>query len=919
MRIDAPIFTGSFSLNGSTLQNLSAVSTTGSNTFVGNQNVQGYISASALTGSIDFTNLTNSPTLVSGSSQVVNILSSLNTVTASFTPRITNLESKSASVDISITNINSVTASNITRLTNLESTSASVDISITNINSVTTSFTPRISNLESKSSSVDISISNINSVTASNIARLSNLETKSSSVDISITNINSYTSSQDTKNTTLGSYTGSNDTKWTSIGNLTGSYATTGSNTFFGTQTYSGSVYIANDLIVQGSSSIQYISASSVSIGTNIVQLNTANPSVRFAGLTMIDSGSIGGSGSFLYDSLQDEFIFVHRGNGTNITSSHFVLGPETYDSLGNETYLTNNRLPKGTGKEHLVDSCIYHDNNTTCIYNGALVINSNCQFIFGTTPADFTFNVGTTCVGTNAAIAQFYNNDYTAGTRGFIRVRNSANINSTTSAYFGQGQDQKTYFYNNDPSRPGDIVITNTGKVGIGISSPNSQLHISSFDCVQTTTLATAYTAAKFRLDTYCGSGQGISMGNITGYQQYIQAQYSNLTTTNPLMLNPFGGIVGIGTDTNNPTGQKLFIQSNNDQAGITMYNSYDCNMWALATGTTGINNKGFAIRDEINNATRLQIDNCGNVGIGTLSPGGRLDVVTCSNSTQNFYLRNTSNLDASSRAYFNVVAGNTSLSLLALAGGGSCGGTYIAGTTGADMYFQQSQGGTVNMIIKSDGKVGIGTSSPAGFLEIKCAQNTYNRIVACFEASYTSGFAFSDLNGGIKYDAGSNVFCIYSTYPNYGGVMVQTGASQRMLITSCGSVNIGTLATGKHNVEIGDIKDGPGGFAYCYFLVAQGTWATFACVTNNDANVITDITYVNNNDSNRSGVFVARWAYNGTCAGLYIVSCLWNDSQNINQFGLRNNGGALQICLGGGANGYRVQARTQGARATG
>jgi hypothetical protein len=71
--------------------------------------------------------------------------------------------------------------------------------------------------------------------------------------------------------------------------------ATTGSNTFFGTQTFSGSVYIANDLIVQGSSSIQYISASSVSIGTNIVQLNTANPSVRYAGLTIIDSGSVGG------------------------------------------------------------------------------------------------------------------------------------------------------------------------------------------------------------------------------------------------------------------------------------------------------------------------------------------------------------------------------------------------------------------------------------------------------------------------------------------------------------------------------------------------------------------------------------------------------------------------------------------------
>jgi hypothetical protein len=139
----------------------------------------------------------------------------------------------------------------------------------------------------------------------------------------------------------LNQFTASNDN--TSLNSKTGSYATTGSNTFFGTQTYSGSVYIANDLIVQGSSSIQYITGSSVNIGTNIVQLNTANPSVRYAGLSIVDSGSVGGSGSFLYDSVQDEFIFVHRGDGTNVTSSHFVLGPETYNSLGNETYLTSN------------------------------------------------------------------------------------------------------------------------------------------------------------------------------------------------------------------------------------------------------------------------------------------------------------------------------------------------------------------------------------------------------------------------------------------------------------------------------------------------------------------------------------------------------------------------------------------------
>ena len=284
-----------------------------------------------------------------------------------------------AGIDINATN--QFTASTSTRLTNIEIISAS------NIN--------RITSLETKSASVDISISNINAVTASNIARLSNLETKSSSVDISITNINSFTASNGN----------------TSLNLLTGSLATTGSNSFFGTQVFSGSVYIANDLIVQGSSSIQYISASSVSIGTNIVQLNTANPSVRYAGLSIIDSGSIGGSGSFLYDSVQDEFIFVHRGNGTNITSSHFVLGPETYDSLGNETYLTSNIIPKGTGKEHLVDSCIFDNGTTTCIKNNLVGTGTiSGTTIYGSTAVCSSVGKFTTCIDAGSVTATSFN-----------------------------------------------------------------------------------------------------------------------------------------------------------------------------------------------------------------------------------------------------------------------------------------------------------------------------------------------------------------------------------------------------------------------------------------------------------------------------------------------------------------------------
>jgi hypothetical protein len=631
---------------------------------------------------------------------------------------------------------------------------------------------------------------------------LSNLETKSSSVDISISSINTFTSSN----------------AIASLNSKTGSYATTGSNSFFGTQVFSGSVFIANDLVVQGSSSIQYISASSVSIGTNIVQLNTANPSVRFAGLAVQDSGSIGGSGSFLYDSVHDEFVFVHRGNGTNVTSSHFVLGPETFDNLGNETYLTCNRLPKGTGKEHLVDSCIYHDNNTTCIYNGALVINSNCQFIFGTTPADFTFNVGTTCVGTNATVAQFYNNDYTAGTRGFIRVRNNVSIGSTTSAYFGQGQDQKTYIYNNNPSRTGDIVITNTGKVGIGTASPIAQLHIKTdvASASRPTTLATSATNSAAYITTICGSTAGIAFGQLGSNTSYIQTTYEDGSACTPLALNPYQGGVGISTGNNEFSGQKLFIQSNNDQAGITMYNSYDCNMWALATGTAGINNKGFAIRDEINGVTRLQIDNCGRIGIGTLSPTVELSVKP---GTDN----------ASIRVGTWAIMENV--------------------TTNQTMFGYNAA---------------YATSLGSGWRYIN---NGYAMGIRMHDA-YGSG------------DIMFHLSCCGTGGTNIGSTW--DGTDLKMIIKNNGNVginNMAPLAALEINQACSDQNNG--GFVFKTMSLADNTWTTFFTPPANWAG-FTFFNWVGTNDFNRSGAAQIRWSYQSCAAQLGPTTTIFNTDQN-------------------------------------
>ena len=509
--------------------------------------------------------------------------------------------------------------------------SQSISSQLTTLQTTSGSNIGRLNNLESKSSSVDISISNINSVTASNLARLSNLESKSASVDISESNINSFTASNG--NTSLNTFSASNGN--TSLNSLTGSYATTGSNTFFGTQTFSGSVYIANDLIVQGSSSIQYISASSVSIGTNIVQLNTANPSIRFAGLTMIDSGSIGGSGSFLYDSLQDEFVFVHRGNGSNVTSSHFVLGPETYDSLGNETYLTCNVITKGTGKEHLVDSCIFDNGTTVCV-------NSN---LIGTGTACFSSTIRSSDANGLGlgSISGYRRLQYdSANTRfGFLRDDNGlANIEAdyvvvgTTPATSGGvrlGTQVAIRARNvaNTANIPliestatdGVVIASGGANVGIGSSSPGSTLPIGGGTIVTNGWgFSAAVCASRKVVEINANDNNGGNVGlflrqpnNSTGLDIWSDAYYGNTyidsrfdncasyltfrfrTNCSNNIVNVMtitaAGNVGIGTCT---TVEKLDIYGNNTKGAIVIRggcSSFGQNMY-LYTG--GINDTG-------------------------------------------------------------------------------------------------------------------------------------------------------------------------------------------------------------------------------------------------------------------------------------------------------------------------------------
>ena len=186
-------------------------------------------------------------------------------------------------------------------------------------------------------------------------------------------------------------------------------FATTGSNSFTGEQTINGSLTITQNLTVLGSSSIQYITSSQLVIADNIISVNTFSPSLRFGGLAVIDSGSVSNaSGSLLFDSQNNQWIFVHQSEGSSaVTSSVLIMGPQTFDNVGNETTITSNRLTKGTGGdlgEHIGDSNIT-DTGTVVSINSATEITGSVVITAGVTGSSFNISNAPTLNNTNTQI----------------------------------------------------------------------------------------------------------------------------------------------------------------------------------------------------------------------------------------------------------------------------------------------------------------------------------------------------------------------------------------------------------------------------------------------------------------------------------------------------------------------------------
>jgi hypothetical protein len=274
----------------------------------------------------------------------------------------------------------------------------SIETTTTSLNSFTSSANGRLSSLESETSSLSSSIGSVSSSITNTTNNLSSsIGVFSSSFTSTITNLSS------SMITLSSSFTDTDISHNNRLNTIESRYTTTGSNVFIGNQTITGSLYVSQNLIVQGESSLENVTASAVSIGTNTVILNADTPSVRYAGIAVYDSGSTNVTASLLYDSLTNQWKFKHLDTGTN-DASVLLYGP-LGDDIDNTPTLTSNFLTKVEDNDHghhLTTSSVFDNgskislkNNTevtgslivtgTLVSQGTTIISGSSQVSFNT------------------------------------------------------------------------------------------------------------------------------------------------------------------------------------------------------------------------------------------------------------------------------------------------------------------------------------------------------------------------------------------------------------------------------------------------------------------------------------------------------------------------------------------------------
>jgi predicted acyltransferase (DUF342 family) len=210
--------------------------------------------------------------------------------------------------------------------------------------------------------------------------------------------------------------------------NVSGSASITGAFTVAsGSMTsLGGDLYVSGNLQVLGSATEVHLQSQTVELDDNIIRLNAYSPFQRYAGFEVIDSGSTGESGSMVWDSQNDYWMFVSSSG----QSSKFV--GTTAGTYGSETSLTSGTFPIASGNNTIGDSLLTYSGTTLAFNNNKYTIDSTNGNTTVNGSVTLSYSGGTDS-GSYSSYIVFRNNDDVLG---FVGSNDTTNVTDRLLGY---------------------------------------------------------------------------------------------------------------------------------------------------------------------------------------------------------------------------------------------------------------------------------------------------------------------------------------------------------------------------------------------------------------------------------------------------------------------------------------------------
>ena len=382
---------------------------------------------------------------------------------------------------------------------------------------------------------------------------------------------------------------------------------------------------------------------------------------------------------------------------------------------------------------------------------------------------------------------------------------------NSGTSFDIGSVSGHALNLLTNNSTR---VTVDNVGRLGVGTTSPSGKLDVVSTGSQTVNLLGNGSSVSEINLGNSVGDASGRMQLGFTNNTGTPYGYWKTSSNSNPLVIQPSGGAVGIGTLT--PSAVLDLVASTNSNP-VARFSSTSSTSYGLdlkgggggtgrylfrATTADGYQkllldeNGKLGIGDNTNLVSTFSVKGSasvgsgyyalaaptdglivqGNVGIGTTAPGAKLEVnagsndgVRINNGTVNGVVFNTNNSS--------MTVGTVSNHPLSL---------YTNNTN--------------RLFIDASGNVGIGTSNPSSKFEVN---DTNSLVTSRGTAGYGSFYAIGSGTNNSYFFLGN------ASHGEQGRVSASDGgiltfsngnsATERMRIDGVGNVGIGTPSPNK------------------------------------------------------------------------------------------------------------------------